>query len=114
MSASLNRKLQFFVAFFGLSFLSLIIQIFIFAGVIYLFQNFHLISNSSGFLKYTVFALKQIKGYNNIFGSIKIIITYLIFTMIPSYLVLSLDLIKAKKQNKRKRKKHTYGKHFND
>lgn len=102
MANCFNSKMSFFIIFSGLSFLSVIIYMLISFSMIAVFKSLHLISNSSELLVYATFALKQFRGYNNMFGFLKTLITYIIFTMIPSFLVLSLNSKNTKKKFKRK------------
>lgn len=79
-------------------------------SLIAIFKSLHIVNNSSELLVYAAFALKQFKGYNNMFGFLRTLIIYMIFTMIPSFLVLSLNSKNTYKKYKQKK----YGKYIND
>jgi hypothetical protein len=100
---SFKKGFQFILAFSAFSLISLTI----FAIIFTLIASF-LKSSEVGYLqekinKFYVFAIEAEKSYNNIPGFIKIIFSYLIFTLLPSFIVLSLN---SKKNRKKVTKRH--------
>jgi hypothetical protein len=56
-------------------------------------------------IKFSGFAVSAEKSYNNLLGFSKIIFSYLVFAVLPSFIVLSLNSKHAKKRLIKKRQK---------
>lgn len=105
LALSFKKSIQHFIVFSAFSFITLVGSIILTS----LFITFLRQSNSNLFydltLKYYSFAASIEKDYNNTSGFIKIIVSYILFALTPSLIVLSLSVKAKRKQSVKRRRK---------
>jgi hypothetical protein len=100
-----KKNFQFIMVFSAFSLISLIVYVFLFSLFYSILKYFQLNLMRMELNKIYLFAIEAEKSYNSISGFLKIIFSYLIFAILPSFIILSVNS-KTKKKKLLKKNNH--------
>lgn len=107
ISFSFKKKLVYFIGFSAFSLISLVSGVILLTAIAMWIKQFNIGMFLPLINKYYVFAHSMEKDYNSILGNLRLIFSYIIFALMPSFIVLSLGFPeKAKKRKGQKKRKH--------